>query len=84
MQEFFFRYVEETDSFCAISYRGDAAEVAIPPMHWGKPVTILFDNLFKGHAEIRSVVIPDTVTEIGGFVFDSCCNLKHIKLPDAL
>lgn len=84
MQEFLFKYVEETDSFCAISYHGDDIDVSIPSTHWGKPVTILFDDLLKNHAEIRSIVIPDTVTEIGGFVFDGCINLKHINLPDVL
>ncbi len=84
MQEFIFKYVEESDSFCAISYRGDETDVVIPPVHWGKPVTILFDDLFKGHTEICSVAIPDTVTEIGGFVFDGCLNLKHISLPNSL
>lgn len=84
MQEFLFKYVEETDSFCAIRYQGDEADVIVPPMHWGKPVTILFDDLFKGHNEIRSVSIPDTVTEIGGFVFDGCNNLKHVELPASL
>lgn len=84
MQEFLFKYVEESDSFCAVCYQGDAAEVVIPQTHWGRPVTILFDDLFKGHAEVRSVAIPDTVTEIGGFVFDGCINLRHINLPAAL
>ena len=84
MQDFLFKYVEETDSFCAIHYQGDAADVVVPSMHWGKPVNILFDDLFKGHGEIRSVSIPDTVTEIGGFVFDGCNGLKHVELPAAL
>lgn len=84
MQDFLFKYVEETDSFCAIHYKGDAADVVVPSMHWDKPVTILFDDLFKGHGDIRSVSIPDTVTEIGGFVFDGCNGLKHVELPAAL
>ena len=84
MQDFFYKYVEETDSFCAQKYTGDDCEVTIPSMHWGKPVTMLYDDLFKGHAEIESIHIPDTVREIGGFVFDGCTALRHITLPQSL
>ena len=81
MQEFFFKLVEETDSYCAMSYHGDEPHVIIPSTHWGRPVTMLFDDLFKNHHEITSVVIPDSVREIGGFAFDSCDNLLNITLP---
>ena len=83
MQEFYFKYAED-GTYCAQSYEGDEAEVVIPPLYCGKPVTILLDNLFAGHTEITSVQIPDTVTQIGGFVFDGCKNLKQIKLPAEL
>ena len=81
MQEFFFKLVEETDSYCAMSYHGDEPHVIIPSTHWGRPVTMLFDDLFKNHHEITSVVIPDSVREIGGFAFDNCDNLLNITLP---
>ena len=45
---------------------------------------MLFDNIFKGHTEITSVTIPDTVNFLGGFVFDGCTNLRQITLPSAL
>ena len=83
MQEFYFKYAED-GTYCVQSYEGDEAEVVIPPVYCGKPVTILLDNLFAGHAEITSVQIPDTVTQIGGFVFDGCINLHQIKLPSEL
>ena len=40
--------------------------------------------MFAGHSEITSVKIPDTVTQIGGFVFDGCENLRQITLPKNL
>ncbi len=84
MEDFIYKYVPESDSFCAIGYLGDKRDVAVPAMHWGKPVTILYDNLFRGHAEIRSVTLPDTITEIGACVFDGCMDLRHISLPNSL
>ena len=83
MQEFYFKYAED-GTYCAQSYEGDEAEVVIPEVYCGKPVTILLDNLFAGHSEITSVKIPDTVTQIGGFVFDGCSNLHQITLPKDL
>ena len=53
-------------------------------MFLGKPVTILFDKLFSGHTEIRSVSIPDAVTDLGEFVFDGCARLHELKLPSGL
>lgn len=84
MQQFDHKLMED-DSFCLMSYQGDEAEVVIPEII-GKStkVTILYDDLFKGHAEITSVRIPETVTDIGEFVFDGCANLKHLDLPASL
>ena len=83
MQEFLFK-MTEAETFSVTGYTGDEAEVVIPKMHWGRPVTVLFDDLFKGHAEITSVRIPDTVTDIGEFAFDGCRNLRHVELPEDL
>ena len=47
-------------------------------------MTVLFYSLFSGHAEIESVQIPDTVTDIGEFVFDGCENFRLIRLPAGL
>ncbi len=68
-------------TFCLTGYKGEEAHVVLPTKY---PVTILNDSLFKGHTEIQSVEIPDTVTQIGGFVFEGCTSLKTIKLPSHL
>lgn len=78
--EFYYRLFEDS-TFCVTSYKGNETHVIIPNT---MKVSILFDDLFKGHSEIISVSIPDTVTNIGGFVFDGCTNLKEIKLPPKL
>ena len=77
MQEFYYKKVED-DTFCLTGYKGREAEVVIPT---DKVVTILNDKVFRGHSEITSICIPDTVTDIGEFVFDGCVNLRHLVLP---
>ena len=80
MQEFYYRRVED-GTFCLTGYEGDEADVVIPD---DKVFTILSDKIFRGHDEIRSIIIPDSVTDIGEFVFDGCSGLRHLKLPEQL
>lgn len=37
MQEFMFKYVEEDNSYCAMSYSGDETEVRVPPCTGAAP-----------------------------------------------
>ncbi len=83
MQEFTYKLFDD-GTYIAASYEGDEENVEIPAYYLEKPVTILYDGLFKGHSEIRSVKIPETVTDIGGFVFDGCDQLKELELPDSV
>ena len=83
MQEFVYQLIED-NTYCVIGYRGDEANVVIPERVNGAPITVLFDRLFRGHTEITSIKIPETVTDLGEFVFDGCKNLRHIELPSQL
>lgn len=80
MQDFVFKIIPENGTYCAIQYEGDETEVSIPARYNGEPVSILYDNLFRGHQEIVSITVPDTVNTIGGFVFDGCIQLRTVKL----
>ena len=80
MQEFYYRRVED-GTFCLTGYEGDEAEVVIPD---DKVFTILSDKVFRGHDEITSIRIPDSVTDMGEVLFDGCVNLRHLQLPAEL
>ena len=83
MQEFTYKLMEN-GTYCVSGYQGDEAEVTIPDTYNEIPVTVLFDQLFAGHEEITSVRIPETVTDLGEFLFDGCLNLHHLDLPAGL
>ena len=83
MQSYYYKRVDD-GSFSVVEYDGNDTDVIIPEMHAGQPVTVLYDRLFRGHAEIRSLAIPDTVTDIGAFVFDGCRELTKLRLPAGL
>lgn len=68
-------------TYCLTKYTGNDKHVELPDKI---TVSIMNDKLFKGHTEIETINIPDSVTQIGGWVFDGCTNLKFIKLPPNL
>lgn len=84
MQEFEYQINYDEKSYTIRKYKGDERNVIVPGTFGGKPVTIIFDSVFAGHDEIYSITFPDTITDLGEFVFDGCSNLKHIELPKSL
>ena len=80
MQKFSYRLIED-GSLCVTGYQGDEEEVRVPE---GLFVTVLYDKVFAGHPEIVSLSIPDTVTDMGEFLFEGCTGLRRLKLPSRL
>ena len=77
--DFVFRLVDDL-TYAVMGYNGNAEHVVIPETHGGKPVTVIYDEVFKGHTEMKSIYIPDSVTDLGEFLFDGCVNLADISL----
>lgn len=65
------------------AYQGTATRATIPPTISDIPVTHIADNAFRS-APLTSVVIPDTVTEIGWFAFANCESLQTITIPNSV
>ena len=62
------------------AYEGTSKKIVIADTYNGLPVKSIKQELFRGNEEITSVVIPDSVTEIGRFAFFNCGNLKKVSL----
>ncbi len=58
--------------------------VVIPAEVNGLPVKEIGREVFYQFTTLESVEIPDSVTVIEKFAFDSCYNLKEIEFPDSL
>jgi hypothetical protein len=84
MQTYTYKANDDGQSFTVMTYEGDDRHVIVPDLYCAKPVTILYDRLFAGHTEITTVHLPDSITDLGEFVFDGCTGLRHIELPAAL
>lgn len=83
MQDFTYKIIDD-GTFAVMSYAGDEAEVTVPRLSEKQPVTLIADCIFRGHGEIRSISLPETLSELGGFVFDGCVRLRKVELPDGL
>ena len=83
VQEFIFKPADD-GTYCVAGYKGDESEVVIPDSYGSGVITVIGDGLFSGHSEITSVHIPDTVTNMGEFIFDGCDQLRRIDLPSKL
>ncbi len=77
----FYSKMVPDETYCINGYDGNNSHIEFPK---NIVITILHDDLFKGHTEIESVNLPDSVTEIGGFIFDGCTGLTSINLPPNL
>ena len=83
-----------TDGKATITkYHGSDVDVVIPASLDGVPVTNIDLESFKDQSRIKSVKIPEGVTEISEYVpmsgkysgaFEGCTHLEKVELPDSL
>ena len=64
-------------------YGGSCADenVVIPSTHKGLPVVAIDDYAFAQNTNIKSIVIPDSVTKIGECAFWRCEKLVSVNIP---
>ncbi|MBP3555585.1 MAG: leucine-rich repeat protein [Clostridia bacterium] len=56
-------------------------KLIIPSVYNGKPVVKIAESAFKGCTQLKSIVIPDSVTEIGKGAFSGCSNIESMTIP---
>lgn len=76
--------VHPEDNYAAITkYIGTAKDVVIPQAIDDCPVKLISPVSFMG-TDIRSVVMPDSVTVIGDYAFKNCRYLETVKFSNSL
>lgn len=78
-----FAYTAENGEVTITDYIGTREHVLIPSEIGGFPVTALADKAFY-EKHVTTVVVPDSVTEIGDLCFSGDNYLVSLTLPDGL
>ena len=67
-----------------IGYEGSAKNIVIADSYNGRPVKTIYKNAFYDNDNITSVMIPDSVTEIGASAFYSCNALTTVTFGNGV
>ena len=59
-------------------------EVTIPKTYNGKTVSAILESGFNSASNLKSIIIPDSVTSIGSSAFSGCSSLTSVTIPDSV
>ncbi len=78
-----FRVNHGTLYFLEDAYTG-TSELTVPSQVDGVTVTRLAENCFKNCTSLTTVILPDTLQEIGPGAFSGCTSLRGIFIPGSV
>lgn len=67
-----------------VKYRGKNENPQIPTEVDGKKVTAIGEAAFQGSLTIKTLAIPEGITEIGDYAFECCARLTSVSFPSTL
>ena len=75
--------VRDDGSVAVAGYKSPLVEgyLEIPEKFDGRPVTAIADEAFKDRPEIRTVVLPSGLVELGNQAFCGCTGLTEVEIP---
>ena len=80
-----FNYLENADGTIKITkYTGNEQNVSVPSTINGKKVTVIGATAFSSKTSIKTVTIPNTVTDLETGAFMYCKNLTNITLGNSV
>ena len=74
---------EEEDGYIITNYDGWSGKVKLPAKHKGRPVIAIGENAFANE-EMHTVILSDSIKDVGYKAFFGCKNLVNIQLNDGL
>lgn len=75
------QYERKDDQITVTGYRGTGSEAEVPELIEGIPVTRIGKKAFLSRKNLRRVILPDTIDEVGDWAFAYCDGLRQVVLP---
>lgn len=75
------QYERKDDQITVTGYRGTGSEAEVPERIEGIPVTRIGKKAFLSRKNLRRVILPDTIEEVGDWAFAYCDGLRQVVLP---
>ncbi len=72
---------QDKESVRITRFQGPGSQVEVPELIEGKPVTVIDRKAFLSKKNLRRILLPDTVEEIGDWAFAYCDHLTEVTLP---
>ena len=79
-----YTYTVSGDQATITGYTGSDSDITIPHHIFGHKVTAIADWALQFSYSLNSVVIPNTVTNLGQGVFYYCDNLTSVSIPNSI
>ncbi len=80
----FFYWEANGEDITITGYIGNPFTFTIPEKIGSKTVVAIKDEAFRGCSSLESIVLPDSIKEIGYSAFRECTSLKSIILPESV
>lgn len=79
-----YKYTLSLGKATIVSYVGTDSDPVVPSTLNGKPVVRIEDGAFSNNKNLRSIILPDTITSMGISAFAQCENLLSVHYPEDL
>lgn len=77
-----FRFYEDGDTCYLLGYKGTETELTLPASCNGKAYDVYTYSFYE--TNLKSVVIPEVVTDLGDYAFDNCKELTSVTIGNAV
>lgn len=75
---------EHNTEYTITGYTGNSADVYIPSLYKGKPVTRIEKSAFSSNVNLETIEFSNRMVSLGAYAFYNCPNLKSVIIPNSV
>lgn len=77
-------YSSAGETYHVTGYEGYETDIVIAEKYKGLPVTCISASAFENFDSLTSILIPETIIQIGPSAFSGCSSLKEVYIPKSV